>query len=95
MRRSLLAMFILAILFLNLSAGLIHDLNPRGDVSVMDGDLIDHLSTNDSIEVIAQFTTSDDFKRQIAQIGLETLGEMRVLHGGLYEGLQTKSVIFR
>ena len=72
MRRSLLAMFILAIFVSSTSsAGLIHDLNPRGDVSVMDGDLINHLSTNDSIEVIAQFTTPmDDFKRQkIAEIG--------------------------
>ena len=89
MRRSLLAMFILAIFVSSTSsAGLIHDLNPRGDVRVMDGDLIDHLSSDDSLEVIAQFTTPvDDFKRQrIAEIGLMTLGEMHVLHGGLYEG---------
>ena len=89
MRRSLLAMFILAIFVSSTSsAGLTDGLNPRGNVNVMDADLVDHLSSEDSLEVIVQFTTPlDDFKREkIDQIGLESRGEMSVLHGGLYEG---------
>tara|TARA_B100000579_G_scaffold318378_1_gene267899 strand:+ start:148 stop:2607 length:2460 start_codon:yes stop_codon:yes gene_type:complete len=89
MRRSLLAMFILAIFVSSTSsAGLIDGLNPLGNVNVMDTDLVDHLSSEDSLEVIVQFTTPlDDFKREkIDQIGLESRGEMRVLHGGLFKG---------
>ena len=82
-------MFILVIFVASTSsAGLTKDLNPLGNVSVMDSDLVEYLSTEESLEVIAQFTTPvDDYKRhKINQIGLETLGEMSVLHGGLYEG---------
>ena len=89
MRRSLLAMFILAIFVSSTSsAGLTDGLNPLGNVNVMDADLVDHLSSEDSLEVIVQFTTPlDDFKREkIDQIGLESRGQMRVLYGGLYEG---------
>ena len=89
MRRGFLALFILAIFVSSTSsAGMTHDLNPAGDITKMDAELIEHFSSHESIEVIAQFYSPlDDMKRErIDQIGLETLGEMHVLHGGLYEG---------
>ncbi|MEE2812772.1 MAG: hypothetical protein VX627_07120, partial [Candidatus Thermoplasmatota archaeon] len=89
MRREFWAMFILAIFVSSTSsAGLTHDLNSAGDITKMDADLVAHLSTEHSIEVIAQFTTPmDEYKwEKIEKIGLDILGVMHVVHGGLFEG---------
>ena len=89
MRREFWAMFILAIFISSTSsAGLTHNLNSAGDITKMDADLVAHLSTDHSIEVIAQFNSPmDDAKwDMIDQIGLDKLGVMHVVHGGLFEG---------
>ena len=89
MRRAYLSIFILAIFVSSTTtAGLTHDLNSAGDLTKMDADLITHLSSDNSIEVIAQFTTPmDEYKwEKIEQIGLDILGVMHVVHGGLFEG---------
>jgi len=89
MRRGQLAILILALFVSSTSsAGLINDINPSGNYEKMDSELIQILGTNSSLEVIAQFTTPmDESKRdRINEIGLEILGEMDVLHGGLFKG---------
>ncbi|MEC9089960.1 MAG: S8 family serine peptidase [Candidatus Thermoplasmatota archaeon] len=89
MRRGFWVMLILAILVSSTStAGLTKDLNSAGDLSKMDTDLVEYLLNDNSIEVIVQFTTPMDSQKWIAieNIGLETLGVMHVLHGGLFEG---------
>lgn len=89
MRRAYLSIFILAIFVSSTTtAGLSNGLNSAGDLTKMDADLVAHLSTDHSIQVIAQFTTPmDEYKwEKIEQIGLDILGVMHVVHGGLFEG---------
>ena len=78
MRRGLLAIFMLAIFVSSTSSAVLtEDLNPLGDVSKIDGDLIEHFTENEIIEIIVQFKTPMDSSRwnDIDEIGLEKLGE--------------------
>ena len=89
MRSRFLALLILTIFISSTSiSGLTKGLNSVGDLSKMDSDLVEYFSTNNSIEVIVQFKTPMDEMKwdAIDQIGLETLGVMSVVHGGLFEG---------
>ena len=50
--------------------------------------MIELFTENESIEIIVQFKTPMDSSRwnDIDEIGLEKLGEMKILHGGLFKG---------
>ncbi len=93
MRRGLLAILMLAIFLSSTSSAVLTDeLNTRGDISKIDRDLINYFTENETIEIIVQFKTPmNQYKwAEIEEIGLETLGEMNILHGGLFKGTENQ-----